>query len=398
MHRANVAAQRRAEHARRASERAQAAAARTSAAEAREAEREMARLHAESRTAEAEVANAMLASMYAEIDGLLAATLEVDDWVDLECLRIAVEHPPFNPGDVGRPIPAPAPPQYPPVPVLQEPPEPAGLAGILGGRKRHEAALKKAREDYAQACRVAQGHADALHRAHQQQVAHHATAEKERLEALATARTCYEQECAEREADVAEHNAALDQLINELAFDVPSAIEEYVGIVLSNSVYPESFPVAHEYQFDLTTRELALMVRIPAPSELPVVKQYRWVKASDEITASTLPVREQKERYSGAVAQVAVRSLHEVFEADRAGRIHSIALTVSTDHLNEATGQPETVPLVVVAADRKTFSGFDLANVVPSATLAHLGAAVSAKPADLVPAPIRGVRASRAAR
>ncbi len=61
----------------------------------------------------------------------------------------------------------------------------------------------------------------------------------------------------------------------------------------------------------------------------------------------------QKDRYADAVWQVAVRTLHEVFEADRAGKIHSIALTVGVDRLAPATGLPETVPLAWSSADRE---------------------------------------------
>jgi restriction system protein len=54
------------------------------------------------------------------------------------------------------------------------------------------------------------------------------------------------------------------------------------------------------------------------------------------------------------------------------------------------------VPLVVVAADRETFNKFDLSNVVPKATLEHLGAALSKSPFDLTPADTSlGVRESR---
>ncbi|MET7355761.1 hypothetical protein [Streptomyces mirabilis] len=117
------------------------------------------------------------------------------------------------------------------------------------------------------------------------------------------------------------------------------------------------------------------------------------VKTKDEIASSSLPVREQKERYANAVWQVAVRSLHEVFEADRAGKIHSIALTVGVNTIDPATGRPATVPLAVVAADRETFNGFDLARVVPKSTLQHLGAALSRSPFDLVAADTsRGIR------
>ena len=125
---------------------------------------------------------------------------------------------------------------------------------------------------------------------------------------------------------------------------------------------------------------------MPEPAVVPAVKEYRYVKAKDEITSTSLPVKAQKDRYADAVWQVAVRTLHEVFEADRAAKIRSIALTVGADRIAPATGLPETVPLVIAAADRDTFNSFDLTNVIPHATLTHLGAAMSKSPFDLTPA------------
>ena len=97
-------------------------------------------------------------------------------------------------------------------------------------------------------------------------------------------------------------------------------------------------------------------------------------------------MKEKKDRYATAIWQVALRSLHEVFEADRAGKMNSIALTVGVHTVNPATGRPEVITLVGVAADRETFGTFDLSNVVPQATLQHLGAALSKSPFDLTPA------------
>ncbi len=126
---------------------------------------------------------------------------------------------------------------------------------------------------------------------------------------------------------------------------------------------------------------------------MPSVRAYRYVKAKDEIASTELPVREKKERYANAVWQVALRSLHEVFRADRVGKVHSIALTVGVDTIVPATGRPTNIPLVVVSADRETFTSFDLTKVVPQATLQHLGAAMSKSPFDLAPADTsRGIR------
>jgi restriction system protein len=341
----------------------------------------------------AEVAslNAGLVQAYEEIDGILAATLSVDDYVNLEALKITtVEHPRFDPGSYGTPSPPVPPPVYPPQPVYREPPAPPGLLGV---KKKHAELIALARGEFERTQRAWQDQNRVIYAAYGAEVGRREEAERARLEQIAALQVKYRAECRQREAEAEARNLALTRLINDLAFDVEVAIQEYVTIVLSSSVYPDAFPVDHDHDFDLTTRELRLSVTVPPPSAVPSVKEYRYVKTRDEIISTALPVKAQKGRYAGAVTQVAVRTLHEIFEADRGGKIHSIALKVETSMLSPATGLRESVPLVVVAADRETFSRFDLTNVVPVATLEHLGAAVSRAPFDLTPADAsRGVR------
>jgi restriction system protein len=270
---------------------------------------------------------------------------------------------------------------------------PNGLAGAFGGKKKHAEAVAKAQADFEAKRRSWHEGATRKHAEHLAKLEAREKAEAARLVKLAKAEAAYQAECAQREMAVVSKNDELTKFINDLAFDVEYAIEDYVGIVSSNSLYPEAFAVEHDHSFDLATRELTMSVTVPEPASLPSVKEYRYVKAKDEIAESQLSAKAQKDRYTAAVHQVAVRTLHEVFEADRASKIHSIALTVGVDRVAPATGLPERVPLVLVAADRQTFTGFDLANVVPMATLDHLGAALSKSPFDLSPADTsRGVR------
>jgi restriction system protein len=385
--RAQVAAQREAERARKNAERAAATAARASVAEQKEAQRLATRMHLESRLAETAALNADLAQLYEEIDGLLASTLEVDDFVDLESLKIkAVEHPPFEPGQLATPV---LPMQqlvYPPEPVYEQPAAPKGLSSAFGGKKRHEEAVARARAAHQAAHHAWHEQCTRMYADYMAETERRQQAEQDRVRKLSAAEATYQEQCRQREADAEARNQELSKFINDLAFDVEAAIQDYVGVVLSNSVYPDAFPVSYDHQFDLGSRELTLNVTVPEPSDIPTVKEYRYVKAKDEIVPTALPIKERKERYANAVWQVALRTMHEIFEADRAGKIHSVALTVSTSHMAPTTGRPEDVPLVVVAADRETFTTFDLANVVPHATLTHLGAALSKSPFDLVPA------------
>lgn len=391
--RAHNVAVREHERAQRAAERARASAARASDAQRKAAEKEAARLHVEARTAEVEAMNKDLAAAYQDIDGLLEWTLDTDDFVDLESLKRTAEHPPFDPGKVGTPVPTVPKLTYPPQPEYQEPPAPKGLAGAFGGKKKHAEAVAAAQADHQQAIQSWNERNTKKYADYTTALAAREKREADRLLKLAEAEAAYRTECNQREDDAAARNEELAKFINDLAFDIEYAIEDYIGIVLSNSVYPDCFPVEHEHAFDLASRELTLQVLIPEPSTMPAVKEYRYVKTKDEVSATQLTAKAKKDRYTSAVHQVAVRTLHEVFEADRAGKIHSIALTVGVSRNAPATGQLEYVPLAVVAADRETFNSFDLAKVVPAATLEHLGASVSKSPFDLTPANTsRGVR------
>ncbi len=141
---------------------------------------------------------------------------------------------------------------YPPQPPYEEPAAPKGLSGAFGGKKRHAEAIATARPSikswlrglaraqHEEARRPPRGCSDAAEQN-----------ESDRLAKLAEAEATYKTECAQREAEAATQNDELTKFINDLAFDVEYAIEDYVGIVLSNSVYPDAFPVEHEHKFDL---------------------------------------------------------------------------------------------------------------------------------------------------
>ncbi|SKC68954.1 hypothetical protein [Okibacterium fritillariae] len=389
--RANAAAHAQALRAQAAANRAAAAASRASEAERKRMEREAQAAYVESRLAEVEELNDDLAHEYEEIDSLLSATLDVDDWVDLENLKQRVEHPPFPRRDLENPIPAPPRLQVPPPPLLRQPEAPSGL---FGKRKKYEDALRKAQFEHQQEWHQWASYRDSVPARQAEAERQHRSAEQRRIETLRTLRTKYESECQLREKDIAEHNAEIDALIAGLGYGAVDAVQEYVGIVLANSVYPPSFEVEHEARFDPATSELALTAIVPAPESIRTVKSYRYVRASDEIAETQSSKKDVNDRYASAIHQVALRSLHEIFEADRRGIIQAISLQVGPRTKDPATGRQMFLPLVAVTSARETFMDFDLGGVVPSATLQHLGAAVSKNPFSLVTIDPAGVRRS----
>ncbi len=102
------------------------------------------------------------------------------------------------------------------------------------------------------------------------------------------------------------------------------------------------------------------------------------------MAGSLQPPMEPADRYASIVHQVALRTLHEVFEADRRGLIQTLSLTVVAESLDPAVGQMKATHLAAVAVDRAQFEPIDLAKVVPRATLEHLGGLLSKNPHGLV--------------
>lgn len=390
---AHARAVREAERARREWERARAADARQAAALSAYEAKERARLHLEARSAEVELLNSELAEKLDAIDSILAATLEVDDYVDLASLRQSVVHPPFDRPDLTRVTPAPSALPVPPEPVYLEPPAPEGIGAMFGGKKKHAAAIADAQSAYWRQ----RQHWENLMGEYQAALARNDDAyqdkEERRKADLAAAQARYEADCIQRRTEILAANVRLEKLILGLQERDPAALEEYVSIVLSNSAYPEGFEVEHDFEYDATSRELTLVVSVPHPQTLPTEKAFKYIKASDSITSTPLPAKARKDRYASAVSQVAIRTAHEIFEADRDGVVATLSMTVGVPTIDPGTGQDTFVPLVQLATDRASFEALDLTRVDARATLDHLRAGVSKNPHDLAPiGNTRGVR------
>ena len=146
------AAIRKAEQAQRAMERGALQEARADAANQKRMEKEAREAHVAAMEAEVERRNAELAESYEAIDSILAATLDVDDFVDLTALRKVAEHPPFDRQDLEIQIPQPIPVVDPPAPVFAPPDPPKGLSGLFGKKGHEKAVVRRHRRPREQGC------------------------------------------------------------------------------------------------------------------------------------------------------------------------------------------------------------------------------------------------------
>lgn len=340
--------------------------------------------HARSQEAEVNLMNAQVNDTFDELDGLLEATVEVDDYIDLKALLKSEATTPFDRPELEVAARAPLPPRLPSEPIYKEPPQPRGF---FGKKKKLAAAIQVETEAHTAAHKKWENLVTKLQDGRKADLEKHVKIEALRLEALVAEKMRFRSE-------IETHNTTIESFITNLSYGDVNAIQEYIALVVDNSNYPDHFPVRHDFSFDPSTAELSMQVSIISPLEFPSVKSYKYVKTSDEIRVTELSVAEKKKRYCSTIYQVAIRTLHEVFEADRRDLIQTISLEVGTTEKEPATGKTEFLAFVGVSADKGPFMEFDLSGLVPLATLKHLGAAISKDPLNLVRVDVTGIRKS----
>ena len=335
-----------------------AAAAAQRAASDAEHQREHRRLYAEARTADAAAANADVRARLSDLDTLLLSTLDVDDHIDLDRFKKPVQVPPFDPGKLGRPLPEPRWDSF-------APPEPRGVGKILGGERIHQQQVETAK------------------RAYQDARARWVEAETRRLRQLAARERQYEENRSRYEAKLISYNAEVDRFAAAVAGADPAAVVEYFAMVLGNSVYPDDFPQHFRLAYLAKQRRLLVEYHLPPVEVIPVVKEYRYDRVRDDLVAMPRDEGEIRRRYTEIIAMVALRTIHEIIEADRGALVGEVLFNGIVDTVDRRTGQFVRPCLVSVRADRDTFAAIKLRRVDPVACLKHLQGALSAEPDTL---------------
>lgn len=348
--RAQTQAAKAAEKARKAYEQAQTAD-----------QKERARLYTEAHIAEASLQNEQLEQTVFRLGSLLKESLSIDTFIDLDTLKQTYTPPLFDPGSLGLAA-------SPPILQAYLPPALSGIQKMLpGAKERYDRQVAQAYAHY-EADRVA-----------------YTERETQRQQALAHAQAAFEQQVREMRQKVAAHNAEIEAFQKDFAAGVPSAIVNYCTMVLDASAYPEDFPQHAKVAYVPESKQLVVEYDFPIFASIPAVGSYKYIKAKDSITETMRPMAQRKSLYASVIAQTTLRSLYELFKADRREFLDVIVFNGYVDTVDQATGHNTRTCLVTVRTSRNVFLRLDLSHVDPIACLQGLNATVSKSPTELAP-------------
>src|SRR5207245_6554787 len=132
-------------------------------------------------------------------------------------------------------------------------------------------------------------------------------------------------------------HAEIDRFQQDVLAGSPQAIVEYFTMVLAVTSYPKDFPQHAKLAYVPESRQLVVEYDLPPFEIVPEVSSYRYVKARDSVTETTRPVAQRKALYASVIAQVTLRTLYELFKADRMKHLDMIVFNGYVDSIDKGT-------------------------------------------------------------
>ncbi|MFP8961670.1 restriction endonuclease [Streptomyces nanhaiensis] len=240
---------------------------------------------------------------------------------------------PFDPGQLGVPVPMPDPGAY----------QPRQGGWVLGGSRQ---AQEQARARYEHDWHAAQA------------------AEAQRQRQLAAYQQQYQRWADEQLAAIRRHNTEIGELVTALGRGEPGAVVEYFTAALyASRGWPDDFPRQVSASFDPAARQLVLNWELPGQTVVPEASAVRYMPSADRDKEVRRPAAERRALYRDVLAQCVLLVLRDLFAADRFGVLDSVALNGFVDDTDPATGHRAQVFLVTVMVSRTDFDRLSLAQV-----------------------------------
>lgn len=338
--------------------------ARKVAIEERKRDRDAKRRELEDNLQEADQRTAEAQSALEELRTLLAATLRVDDRVDWEAmLKPVFTQPPPKPVPY---LPLPSEPVFDPDEWKRRKGFVTGLIPFLAKR-----AEENARREF--------------------EIAHAKWSEREQAVGATNAKIYsdnlrdyenWQQRATVYEDARAKHNSSIERAREAYQALNPDAILDYCDLVLSRSRYPDFFPKHYEIDYSPTTKTLGVEYQLPSPDDLPRLESVKFSRTKGDFQETELTKRDFESLYSNVVFQVAIRTIHELFEADVVRALDAVVFSGTVHILNSGTGREEDRCIASVRAQRASFEGINLRHVESRACFETLGGVAGGKMLD----------------
>ncbi len=189
--------------------------------------------------------------------------------------------------------------------------------------------------------------------------------------------------------DQAAKNEKVTQFERSYLEGDPETTLAYCRLVLERSRYPSAVPKHFELNYNPKNGIMIVDYQLPSPDDIPTLESVRYVKSRDEFTEKHIAKSRHDKLFDDVVYQIAIRTIHELYEADQIGKLASIVFNGFVNTNDPATGAEITPCILSVQANKEEFESLVLQKIDPKASFRSLKGVGSSKLHSLAPvAPI----------
>jgi restriction system protein len=182
-----------------------------------------------------------------------------------------------------------------------------------------------------------------------------------------------------------DYNNQIDELKEGYYKLQEDSVLEYCSLVLENSVYPETFPKSFELEYHASSKMLIVEYQLPSIECFPTLKEVKYLTSKREMKEIHLSENQVQKMFDDAIYKITLRTIHEIFEADKADAIDTVVFNGWIRAINKATGKEESNCILSVQVSKAVFLDIDLANVDPKTCFKNLRGVAASKLAALSP-------------
>lgn len=190
---------------------------------------------------------------------------------------------------------------------------------------------------------------------------------------------------ANYETDQIAYNTKIDHWKKNYFQGDEIAILEYNSQVLNNSEYPDAFPQTFELMYQQEAKILVVEYQLPRLRDLPTLKEVRYIQTKKELKETHLPESQVRTLYDKVLYEIAIRTVHEIFEADQGNWIDAVAFNGWVKEVNPATGKEVNNCVMTLHVKKDVFIEIDLSKIEPKTCFKGLKGVAASKLNALTP-------------
>ena len=175
----------------------------------------------------------------------------------------------------------------------------------------------------------------------------------------------WEKAKAEHQRKQQEINQSLTQFREAYQQGDPESVERYIEKVLSNSSYPGEYQPESEISYNPESKVLLSDFQLPSQEYLPQYESRKYVAANQELVDKEISESKLTKLHESTMYQVALRTIHEIFESDVAHHINGVVFNGYLRATDKKTGMENNPCIMSISTSREQFEAINLSSVDP---------------------------------